>query len=213
MTSDTLLAALGSLRAAAQSLGYPLSDDSLTQLRNWSELVVEWRRAAQLTAIRSVEGVLTELVLPALYAVRAARLREDMHIVDFGCGNGCTGVALTVLTGVGQWYLLDRDEKKLTFCRYALGRCRIWGMEAISADDALRRGLVADVVLARALPRQIDAVEAMLSLLAPDGRIVRWLPASQAATVSGAVRCGDSNLWMVAQSKECFNSNYVSRET
>jgi 16S rRNA G527 N7-methylase RsmG len=202
--SESLRVALARLQEDAEEMGHCLPPDSLRTLGRWAGLVVEWRGAAQLTGLRSAASVVTELMIPALYALRVVAARPGMHIVDFGCGSGCTGVALAAASSRGNWYLLDRDEKKVTFCRYALGRCRIAHVASCSPEEFAGQEVQADVVLARALPRRHDALREAALLLKTDGVVVRWLPESEAQPLPGAVPCGDSGVWVVSQPRQCF---------
>jgi len=206
MSDDTPLA-LARLVETSEAVGHPLTPTAAETLAQWAGLVIEWRRAAQLTSLRTVADVIGQLMVPALYALEVVAIREGMHIVDFGCGNGCTAVSLAMAAGRGSWHLVDRDEKKITFCRYALARCRIeeTGAEVLAGDETGVGG--SDVVLMRATPRSKDVLAAAEALLAPDGMLIRWLPEALRDQSGQVVRCGASNLWVVARRAN------VSRET
>jgi len=204
---DDATDAVDGLSEAARAVGYPLDRASCDALVAWAELVIEWRKAAQLTSLRSTGDVLRELMEPALCALRVVEIARDSHTVDFGCGNVCTGITLALATAGGKWTLLDRDEKKLTFCRYALARCRI---ESLGARVRLAGEVdpgSADVLLLRGTPRSAELAEAADRLLAPQGVVVRWVPKPPRGNGPRAVRCGWRNLWVVASQPN------VSRET
>jgi len=202
--SEALEASLQSLEAVSKRIGCPLDDASLATLSRWANLVMEWKKAAQLTGLRSAPAVVQELMEPALYALSLVQITGDMHIVDFGCGNGCTGVALALAARTGQWYLVDRDEKKLTFCRHALRECRISAVKAISVDTCGRMEVQANVMLMRAMPRTEQVRSEARRLLGRDSVVVRWAPEEDVPDVQAAAHCGNSGIWVVATPAECF---------
>lgn len=202
--SDRMAEALRALHEAAEALGHVLTDDAERALTAWAALTIEWRAAARLTALRTPESVLSELMAPALYALALLEVRADMHIVEFGCGSGCTGAALAAVHRGGSWHLVDRDEKKLTFCRYALRRCRIEQLDVLGVEEVRTQGIVPDVVLARGLPREGTALREAANLLGEHGVVLRWIAGASAPAGGTSVRCGDLDLWVVAQGRECF---------
>lgn len=200
--------ALKSLAGAVEDLGWPFDESKGQKLLQWAQLVTEWRQSTQLTSLRDTADIITELMLPALYALQVVEFRDDSLVVDYGCGSGCTAAALSVVAGKGRWWLLDRSEKKLTFCRYAIERCGIPNMTAASPTEFRELRLRGDVVLLRAMPRRGHVTSEAAEVLHSDGIIVRWMPEGEAATIKGAVRCGQSHVWVAA-----IQPANVSRET
>jgi 16S rRNA G527 N7-methylase RsmG len=196
--------ALAELEETARAVGRPLDEAATEALVRWADLVIEWRRAAQLTSLVQAGEVVSQLMEPALYALKVTQIRDGMHIVDFGCGNGCTGIALALATRAGSWTLLDHDEKKVVFCRYAIGRCRMEEMGLRVRAEPRVAGGHADVVLMRATPRSASTREAGDALLRPGGTLVRWLPTNPPERGAHAVRCGERRLWVVAWGGRCF---------
>lgn len=196
--------ALARLRQVAGSLGHSITEGQEEALRRWAALVIEWRSAAQLTGHRTPWRLVSELMEPALYAIPLLDVHQETHTVDFGCGNGCTGVALAVVVGLGRWSLVDRDEKKVVFCRYALSRCRIEGVEVCDARDAETMVGSVDAVLARQLPRSGEALREADQLLRPSGRLIQWSSSPMTMPGVAELQCGDSSLWVRAGPKGCF---------
>jgi len=202
--ADDLQPALLRLQDTARTLGYPIGEEVVAALAKWARLVLEWRRRAQLTAIRSAAQVVSDLMEPALYAVQVAAVDRAGLVVDFGCGSGCTGLVLAVATGAHRTILMDRDEKKVVYCRYALAQCGIRGVEACGPEGLAGLGGAVDLVLARALPRDGSALKEAASLLRVDGTLVRWTTDAVARPGSQQAPCGASGLWVCAEPKQCF---------
>jgi 16S rRNA G527 N7-methylase RsmG len=192
------------LRSVALELGYAPSDSSLCALVQWAELVVQWRAAAQLTGLRTGAAIIGELMVPALYALPLLPSGPGFHVVDYGCGSGSSGVALAAVVGHGRWTLVDQDEKKVTFCRYAQARCGIAGVEIATPKEAVSASLACDAALARALPSQGAAIVQAAALLREGGSVLRWVIGENRPLDGPTVQCGASSLWVVSQPRECF---------
>lgn len=198
-----LSTALDELAKVAASAGLPLDQPGREQLGRWAELVVEWRSAAQLTGVTSAREVVRALMIPALHALWLLRPEPRMSIVDLGCGSGSTGAALAVAARAGDWVLVDRAEKKVTFCRYAIRECRIGNARALSLSEYRQSGGRADVVLARGLPRGSHAEETIHAVGSPGALIIRWV-GGKGSPGGSAVRCGTLDLWVSATDTLCF---------
>jgi len=202
----TQLECMAVFERLAGDLGYSIPAERLEACETWANLTVAWACAAQLTGVRTVEGVVQELMTPALYA--ASLLPPgDVSVVDMGCGSGCTSVALWSALGRGQWYLVDRNEKKVTFCRYALNRCRIEGVSALTSDEAGQAGIRAQVVLARALPAVGGTEAAIRGVAGPGAQVLTWDTQQPDGLRTAWVKCGAMELYAVALPLD------VSRET
>lgn len=200
---NDLGAALDNLGEVAASTGLRLNPEGRDQLRKWAGLVVEWRSAARLTAVASASEVVRALMIPALYALPLLQLKPDMTIVDVGCGSGSTGAALAVVARKGEWLLVDRAEKKVTFCRYATGECRMGNVRVLSLAEYLRSGRRADVVLARGLPKGRRTFATIRAAASPRATVVQWVTGGEPSGGSVA-RCGALELWVVATDIACF---------
>jgi 16S rRNA G527 N7-methylase RsmG len=190
--------AMCELAAAAEGEGWSLSEGAARQLAQWAELVMAWRARGGLTAARTTDAVVQDLMLPAVYALRV--VSDAGSVLDLGCGSGCTGVTLAVLRGQGQWYLVDHSEPKIIFCRYAINQCGIAGLNAHTRREALAKGLQADIVLARAVPRTRDTLEDARKLAKPGAALVQWVKAAPRCSAGQTIRCGGRNLWVVVGS-------------
>lgn len=197
-----LEAALDDLQAVGRDLGASLGSSGRRRLRQWAELVIEWRERARLTAARTPGAVVREIMVPAAYAL-ALLPQPVASAVDLGCGNGCTGVTLAELLGHGTWWLVDRSESKITFCRYALQRCGTANVRALGRWEAHQAGVKAGVVLARALPRNAETERAIASVAAPGARVVRWVGGSAGRARKEAVKCGGKDVWVVLDPVDC----------
>ncbi len=196
--------ALDELAQVAGECGYGLDRAARSSLRCWVELVCEWRRAAGLTSARHPEEVVRTLMIPAVYALRLFRPGEHTTVTDLGAGSGATGVALALVSRQGRWFLVDRSRKKTTFCRYALSRCRITCASSLGVGEHLEGGVPSDVVLVRGLPKGKRTADTVRAVSGGETTVLKWVSSVGAPDGAMAVRCGDSDLWVVAVSAKCF---------
>jgi 16S rRNA (guanine527-N7)-methyltransferase len=196
--------ALGELGELVRGLGCTWGPRSRERLGEWAELVIEWRTRARLTGLTTPGAVVRDLMMPAAFALPLIGRGGSQQVLDLGCGSGCTGVLLATVVRRGAWYLVDKSGKKVTFCRYALKRCGIEGVEALTRQEALDRGLRADVLLARALPRAAETRRDIGQLAGDGGVVVRWVSVRPSAEGVPAIKCGDGELWVVAEPVRCF---------
>jgi 16S rRNA G527 N7-methylase RsmG len=192
------------LHSVVAASGWALAPDSRSSLEDWAWLVAEWRERAGLTAARTPAGVVHSLMVPAAYALALLPVEADRTIIDLGCGSGATGALLASVVGRGRWLLVDRSEKKVIFCRYALARCRIGDVEALTLEECLSAGEMGDAALVRGLPRSKATESTLRRIVRCSGTVIRWVPGGQAPTSGPAVRCGRLALWVVAEPVRCF---------
>jgi 16S rRNA G527 N7-methylase RsmG len=195
--------ALDALVEVAGQLGFGVTECARHGLTRWAELVVEWREPAALTSLRASSDVVSALMTPALYALRLFDPQEDQVIVDLGAGSGATGAALAAISGRGRWRLVDRSRKKITFCRYAIGRCRIPNVTAEEFSEFVASDERADLVLARGLPKTAATSRSICRVSRPAARVMTWV-AGDSEPEGVSVRCGSGGLWIVSSDVECF---------
>jgi 16S rRNA G527 N7-methylase RsmG len=195
--------ALLELADACDGLGLAADPAALRRLRRWAELVAAWRNAARLTGLRTAAEIVTSLMVPAVYGLALAAVDGSTVAVDLGCGSGATGAAMAAVAGKGRWLLVDRSERKMVFCRYAVGRCRIAGLEVPAAGEAGLQGEATLIVL-RGLPRSQATARAVRHVAGPDAAVLRWLASEGDAAGYASLRCGTTGLWVVRQRADCF---------
>jgi len=192
--------ALDELSEVANSVGQPLRLQARAKLEQWARLVVQWAGRAGLTSLTSPGSVVRELMTPAVFALRVVEISKETQVVDLGCGSGCTGVTLAGIAGCGRWHLVDRAQRKVTFCRYALRQCGIAGVRAMSREECLREKVQGEIVLARALPRSAETAEDVRRMGVAGGTVVRWVSSPVEGKPHSVAKCDAANLWVAASS-------------
>ncbi len=192
--------AIGRWLAVARALGADPSTEAPATVLEWARTVIDWRDRAQLTSHRSVAEAVDALMTPALYAIPHLALDSDSVVVDLGAGSGCTAVSLCAAMRTGRWVLIDRSETKVTFCRYAIRKCRTEGVEAATPAAVIARE-IGDAVLARGLPSDGESYRLAASWCRTDGVIITWDPEPSKDESRPSVRCGALPVWVTASTR------------
>lgn len=130
-----------------------LSDQTIVQFVSYQGEIVRFSRAINLVApntLRTIDSVHTA------DSILASRLIEPLlvpgkPIYDFGSGNGFPGLVFAALYPNHQVVLLDRDQRKLEFCKHVASNMKltninfeIKGIEELDAKsvyNVMSRGL------------------------------------------------------------------------
>ena len=116
------------LQQGLQALQLDFSPGIQTQILNYLELLAQWNRVYNLTAVREVmdmvpKHVLDSLaILPYIYGTR---------ILDVGTGAGLPGLLLAITRPDWQCVLLDRSAKKIRFVRQAVIELNLENVETV----------------------------------------------------------------------------------
>ncbi|MFN3653652.1 MAG: 16S rRNA (guanine(527)-N(7))-methyltransferase RsmG [Armatimonadota bacterium] len=99
----------------ARQLRTDLQPEQVEGLRIYLELLVEWNRRFNLTAIRDPEEILTKHFLDSLSCAAVVDFSQRRSLVDVGTGAGFPGMVLKIVFPHLQVTLLDAVEKRLAF--------------------------------------------------------------------------------------------------
>lgn len=100
-----------------------LSLSQLEQLDRYAQLLVEWNRKMNLTAITDPEGILIKHFLDSILPFTLVPLPQGALLIDVGTGAGFPAIPLLIWRPDLQITLLDSLKKRLTFLEAALSTC------------------------------------------------------------------------------------------
>lgn len=123
-------------------LGVPLTDRQTGQLLTYYEVLTEWNRFMNLTAITEYEEVVKKHFVDSVSLVKAYDLTKPASVMDVGTGAGFPGLVLKIAFPDLQLTLLDSLNKRIRFLNEVIGRLSLTGVETIHgrAEDHARPG-------------------------------------------------------------------------
>ena len=102
------------LQKEADKINVSLDETALERFDRYAELLVDWNKKINLTAITDPEGILYKHFIDSLVILKYIDIPKESKIIDVGTGAGFPGVALLIARPDLKLTLLDSTKKKLT---------------------------------------------------------------------------------------------------
>lgn len=133
-------------------------DGKLEQFRQFYQLLINWNKRINLTAITSEEEVYLKHFYDSLTLVRVVHFAEVGNVVDVGTGGGFPGIPVKIAFPHLQITLLDSQKKRLRFLDEVieqLGLKQVQTLHARAEDIGRKKEYREqyDLVTARAVAR------------------------------------------------------------
>jgi 16S rRNA (guanine527-N7)-methyltransferase len=156
------------LRDGIEQLQLALSEEQIQSLLSYQQLLQDWNKAYNLTAIRDPEQMVIRHLVDSLSIV--AHIQES-DVVDLGTGAGLPGIVLAIVYPDKNYLLLDSNGKKTRFInqvRIELGLANV--KVAKSRAETYHPQQAYPAVTSRAFATLADSVALLDELLAVGGR-------------------------------------------
>ncbi len=114
-------------------VGIQLTTRQLAAFKKYEEVLLEWNKNINLTAIRDSEGIRSKHFLDSLTCMLAWRDRPPERLIDIGTGAGFPGIPLKIIMPRLQLTLVESVGKKLEFCRHMV---EVLGLENVTCLQA-----------------------------------------------------------------------------
>jgi len=114
-------------------VGIQLTMRQLAAFKKYEEVLLEWNKNVNLTAIRDGEGIRNKHFLDSLTCMLAWRDRPPERLIDIGTGAGFPGIPLKIIMPRLQLTLVESVGKKLEFCRHMV---EVLGLENVTCLQA-----------------------------------------------------------------------------
>jgi len=166
MTAES--AVLERLRQGLAELQISADPEQLESLRILASELERWSRRMNLTAHRSAEEIVGNLILGA--AALGAQLPAIESLADIGSGAGFPGLPIAVLRRETRITLVEPRERRHHFQRAAVRAMKLQNVKMLlgrAEDSALQRPHGA--AIAQAVARSDQALEWLEPWVAPDG--------------------------------------------
>lgn len=103
------------LISSAAGCGVPISEQQAEQFQTYLDLLNEWNKKINLTALKEPEEILEKHFLDSVLILRLVRIPPGAKLIDVGTGAGFPGVPLKILRPDLDLTLMDGLNKRLIF--------------------------------------------------------------------------------------------------
>ncbi|MBN2083698.1 MAG: 16S rRNA (guanine(527)-N(7))-methyltransferase RsmG [Anaerolineales bacterium] len=116
----------------------PVSGISLTQTQirdfeRFEEILLDWNRRFNLTAITGREDIRTKHFLDSLSCLKAIPMHAGMRVIDIGTGAGFPGIPLKIAVPEIRLTLVESIRKKADFCRHVTAELNLREVTVLNA--------------------------------------------------------------------------------
>ena len=119
------------VKQKAQEIGYTLQEEQLEQFFTYKELLIEWNKKMNLTAIEQEEDIITKHFIDSLSI--ASYIPDTAKGIDIGTGAGFPGIPLKILKKDLSITLLDSLNKRITFLEEVIRNLSLENIQAVHA--------------------------------------------------------------------------------
>ncbi len=128
------------LRDSLDKLKIQYNDEQIEQFRSYYELLTEWNKKINLTAITGYEDVVRKHFIDSIMICSLLDLNKDIRIIDVGTGAGFPGIPIKILNPDCRIVLLDSLNKRVRFLETVVNELGLDNVECIHgrAEDVSR---------------------------------------------------------------------------
>lgn len=118
-----------------------LDEKKICQFMSYYELLMEWNRIMNLTAITGFDEVCKKHFIDSLSLVKAYEIKTSISIIDIGTGAGFPGIPLKIAFPNLKITLLDSLHKRVGFLQTVIENLKLENIEALHgrAEDFAKK--------------------------------------------------------------------------
>lgn len=162
-----------------QEFHITLTDIQIQQFLKYYEMLTEWNKVMNLTAITEYDEVMKKHFVDSLTLVRACDLSGSLSLLDVGTGAGFPGLPLKIAFPHLKVTLLDSLSKRIQFLHAVIEELGLKGIEALHgrAEDFAKPGGMReqfDICVSRAVANMTVLSEYCLPFVKVGGRFISY---------------------------------------
>lgn len=181
---------LDSFKKGLENLKISLSDQQISRFIQYYELLIEWNKVMNLTAITEFEDVIQKHFLDSLSIVKAVNL-SSQSVIDVGTGAGFPGIPLKIAFPDLEIVLLDSLNKRVNFLNTVIETLQLEKIKALhgraedfAMDKRYREKF--DLCVSRAVANMTTLSEYCLPFVRMNGKFVSYKADNIAAELTNA---------------------------
>ena len=167
------------LTKGCQAFGISVTERQTEQFLAYYDLLIEWNKVMNLTAITEFEEVMSKHFVDSCALGKAVELDGKKRLLDVGTGAGFPGIPLKIICPELEVVLLDSLNKRVKFLNEVIERLGLTGITAIHgrAEDIAKqkeyRGSF-DLVVSRAVANLSSLSEYCIPFVKTGGLFVPY---------------------------------------
>ncbi len=159
---------------SACNANFNLSNEQIDKFTLYYELLIEWNKKINLTAITDYQDVALKHMIDSLSCYEEKVFPLDCSVIDVGSGAGFPGIPLKIFRPDIRLVLLDSLNKRLLFLQDVCQKVELSSVEFIHsrAEDIgqnIKYREIFDVVVSRAVAKLPVLAELCIPLVKPYG--------------------------------------------
>tara|TARA_R110002110_G_scaffold65206_5_gene180066 strand:- start:3272 stop:3898 length:627 start_codon:yes stop_codon:yes gene_type:complete len=158
-----------SLKKSLGALGIEATDIQLQLSLDYLAVLKKWNTVHNLTRIDAHK----QFDLHIVDSLSIHRLCQGSHILDVGSGAGLPGIPLSIFFPEKKFYLLDSNQKKSIFTKYAASKLGLSNVISVhSRVEEYKSEHQFQTILSRAFASTNKFINSCGHLLAKDGKLI-----------------------------------------